>query len=219
MAVIIGALTTVSIAGSISANWSVQAQINRLWELGSWTPYKTVVTKMESANITAYAGSGPSISLAPSTSCADSTATFSVTISPGACGAGGGGGLTGSFFLMSYSYSKGDAVGLGQESYNGQRWPGGGGGGGVEAIDAPTYVLQGPAEGNESGDVTNKGVTLGSTTVEGTQGSVSAGFPGLGQADTIKYGIVSAVGGGTLKQDGKVGQGSANVPHQPIWVG
>jgi len=216
MAVIIGALTTTGIDGAISANWSVQAQMNRLWELGSWTPYKTVVTKVESANITAYAGGGPSISLSPSTSCADSTATFVVTISPGACG-GGVAGLTGSFFLMSYSYSKGDAIGLGQESYNGQRWPGGGGGGGVESTDAPTYVLQGPTEGSRSGDVADKGITL-SVTVEGTQGSVSAGFPGLGQADTIEYGMVSAVGGGTLKEDGKVGQSSASVPHQPIYV-
>lgn len=218
MAVIIGAATTTGIDGSISAQWSVQAQMNRLWTLGNWTPYKTIVTKVETVSITAYAGGGPSIALSPATGCTDSAAKFTVTISPAAC-AGGGGGLSGLFYLMSYSYSKGDAVGLGQESYNGQRWPGGGAGGaGIEYTTAPSVILQGPAEGSKTGDVSNLGITLGSVTVEGTQGSVSAGFPGLGQADTTEYGIVSNVGGGTLKEDGKVGQGNATVPHQPIWI-
>jgi hypothetical protein len=223
MAIVIGAMTTTGIDGSISAQWGVQAQMNRLWELGDWTPYKTIVTKVETAAITAYAGASSSVSLSPSISCSDSNATISITISPGTCGGGGSGGLSGKFFLMSYSYSKGDAVGLGQESWNGQRWPGNGGGGGggdVLYTSAPSYVLQGPAEGSESGDVSSTGITFGGgPTVEGSQGSVSAGFPGLGQADSTIYGIVNNVGGGTLKQDGKIGQGSANIPHQPIWVG
>jgi len=221
MAVIIGALTTTGIDGTISAQWGVQAQMSRLWELGGWTPYKTMVTKTETVSLTTYAGAISSISLSPSTSCANSNATISVNISPGACGGGGPGGLSGSFFLMSYSYSKGDAIGLGQESWNGQRWPGGGGAGGaIEYTVAPSYVLQGPTEGSESGDVTSNGIIFGGgATIDGSQGSVSAGFPGLGQADTITYGIVTQVGGGTLKQDGKIGQGSGNVPHQPIWIG
>lgn len=218
MAVIIGAATTTGIDGSISAQWSVQAQMNRLWTLGNWTPYKTIVTKVETVSITAYAGGGPSVALSPAAGCTDSAAKFTVTISPAAC-AGGSSGLSGSFYLMSYSYSKNDAVGLGQESYNGQRWPGGGAGGGdVEYTAAPSVVLQGPTEGSKTGDVSNIGITLGSVTVEGTQGSVSAGFPGLGQADITEYGIVSNVGGGTLKEDGKVGQSSANVPHQPLYI-
>jgi hypothetical protein len=221
MAVIIGAMTTTGVPGTISAQWGVQAQMSRLWELGGWTPHKTMVTKVETVSFTTYAGAVNSISLSPSTSCANSSATISVSISPGACGGGSPGGLSGSFFLMSYSYSKGDAVGLGQESWNGQRWPGGGGGGGdIEYTVAPSYVLQGPTEGSESGNVSNTGITFGAgPTVDGSQGSVSAGFPGLGQADTITYGIVTSVGGGTLKEDGKIGQSSGNIPHQPIYVG
>jgi len=221
MAVVIGALTTTGVAGSISAQWGVQLQINRLWQLGSWTPYSTVATAVENVSITTYAGAVGSVSLAPSTGCTDSTAIISVNISPAACG-GGVAGLSGSFFLMSYSYSKGDAIGLGQESWNGQRWPGGGSGGGgsVSFTDAPSFVLQGPSEGSESGDVPNTGITFGGgPTVNGSQGSVSAGFPGLGQADAVTYGIVSGVGGGSLKADGKVGQGSASVPHQPVYLG
>lgn len=220
MGVIIGAATTVSINGSISAQWSVQANINKLWALGGWTPYKTVVTKTETVSITAYAGAGPSISLLPAAGCSDSSAKFLVTISPGSCAGGSSGGISGSFYLMSYSYSKGDPIALAQESYSGQRWPGGGGGGGgdVEYISAPSLVLQGPAEGSASGLGTS-GVTFGGgPTVEGTQGSVSAGFPGLGQSDDTTYGIISNVGGGTLKSDGDVGQASATVPHQPLYV-
>jgi len=221
MAVIIGAMTTTGVPGTISAQWGVQVQPTRLWELGGWSPYKTMITKIETVSLTTYAGAVNSISLSPSTSCANSNATISVSISPGACGGGSPGGLSGNFFLMSYSYSKGDAVGLGQESWSGQRWPGGGGGGGgVEYTVAPSYVLQGPTEGSESGNVANTGIIFGAgPTVDGSQGSVSAGFPGLGQADTITYGIVTKVGDGTLKEDGKIGQGSGNIPHQPIYVG
>jgi len=220
MSVIIGALTSTGVAGTMSAQWGVQAQINRLWQLGSWNPYKTMVTKLETVSITTYAGSLGGVNLSPGASCSDSGAKFNVSISPGSCN-GGGGGISGSFYLMSYSYTKGEAIGLGQESWSGQRWVGGGGGGGDTIYtSAPSFVLQGTSEGNSSGNVGSTGIQFGSgVTVQGSQGSVSAGFPGLGQADTTTYGTVSSVGGGTLKQDGSVGQGSASVPHQPLWLG
>lgn len=221
MAIIIGALTNTGIQGTISAQWGVQAQLNRLWQLGSWDPYRTVVTKVENASFTTYAGSVGTKDLTPATSCANSTATISVNIVPATCGASVP-GLSGNFYLMSYSYSKGDAIGIGQESWSGQRWPGGGGGGGnVYYTGAPTYVLQGPSEGSRSGDVSNTGIVFdsGAAQVEGTQGSVSAGFPGIGQADTTIHGIVNRVGGGTLKEDGRIGQGSASIPHQPLYIG
>ena len=222
MAIIIGALTTTGVDGTISAQWSIQVQMNRLWQLGNWDPYKTIVTKVETVGITTYAGARSSQTLSPATGCVDSNAKINVNINPGVCGGGAVAGISGDFFIMSYSYSKGDAIGLGQETWNGQRWPeGGAGGGDVEYTSAPTYVLQGPSEGSKSGDVTNTGITFnaGAATVDGSQGSVSAGFPGIGQADVTTYGIVNKIGGGTLKQDGKIGQGSANVPHQPIYLG
>jgi len=221
MAIIIGSLTTTGIDGTISAQWGVQAQINRLWQLGDWDPYKTVVTKVETISLTTYAGSVGYVNLAPASSCANSTATIDVSIVPATCGASIQ-GLTGSFYLTNYSYSKGDAIGIGQESWSGQRWPGGGSGGiNTEYTDAPTYVLQGPSEGSSSGDVADTGIEFnaGAAQIEGTQGSVSAGFPGIGQADTTIYGIVSRIGGGTLKEDGKIGQGNASIPHQPLYIG
>jgi len=221
MAIIIGALTTTGVQGTISAQWGVQAQLNRLWQLGSWDPYRTVVTKVENVSFTTYAGSVGTKDLSPATSCADSTATIAVNISPATCGAFIP-GLSGNFYLTSYNYSKGDAIGIGQESWAGQRWPGGGTGGvNTEYTGAPTYVLQGPSEGSRSGDVSDTGIVFdgGAAQVEGSQGSVSAGFPGIGQADTTIYGIVNRVGGGTLKEDGKIGQGSASIPHQPLYIG
>lgn len=219
MGVIIGAATVTGIDGSISAQWGVQAQMSRLWNLGSWTPYKTVVTKIETVSITAYAGAGPSITLTPPAGCSDSGAKFNVSIVPGACGGGGGSGITGSFYLMSYSYSKGDPIALAQESYSGQRWPDGGGSSGdVEYVAEPSLVLQGPSEGSATGLGTSAVTFAAGPTVEGSQGSVSAGFPGLGQSDETTYGIISKVGGGTLKSDGDVGQANASVPHQPLYI-
>lgn len=231
MAIIIGSNTIVSgpsfpAGGIISVQWGIQPQVNRLWQLGSWTPYRTMVTRIISLSLTTYAGAGPSINLTPATGCVDSTATITVTISPGSCGtlpAGLGGTFT--VYLGSYSYNKGDAIGFGQQSYSGQDWPGGagsgGGGAGVEFTDAPTVVLQGIAEGTQTADTgLSTGIAFsGGFDVYGQEGSVSAGFPGIGQADEVRYGLVNAISNGSLRADGKVGQGSVTIPHQPLYFG
>jgi hypothetical protein len=233
MAIIIGSNTIVSgpsfpLGGIISVQWGIQPQLNRLWELGNWRPWKTVVTRVTSLSLTTYAGAGPSINLAPANSCVDSSAKLIVTIAPGSCGTIPG-GLGGTFtvYLNSYSYSKGDPIGFGQQSYSGQYWPGPAQGGPNDPVlynGAPTLVLQGTAEGTQTAD---SGLVTGITfdtspsnpLIEGQEGSVSAGFPGVGQADTVTYGIVNSVTNGDLVSSGKVGQASVNIPHQPLYFG
>jgi len=227
MAIIIGSNTQVTgdVQGVISAQWGISPQINRLWQLGSWNPYRQLATRVTSLSVTIYAGGGPTISLEPAASCTDSNATLSVTIVPGSCGSAPS-GLGGSFtvYLSSYSYNKGDAVGFGQQSYSGQDWPGGSGGGGgvnVEFTDAPTVVLQGRAEGTSTIDVgLDTGVSFSTGyDIYGIQGNVSAGFPGTGQADQVRNGLVDQISNGDLRSDGKIGQASVNIPHQPLYLG
>ena len=85
---------------------------------------------------------------------------------------------------------------------------------------APTYVIQGRAEGSRTGNVTDLGVVFQADgQITGQQGSVSAGFPGLGNADDTVYGLVIQVGGGTLEDSGKTGEASASIPHSPLYLG
>jgi len=227
MAIIIGANTQVTgdVQGVISAQWGISPQINRLWQLGSWDPYYQLATRSTNVSLTIYAGGGPTINLQPAASCIDSLAVLNVTITPGSCEVIPA-GLADSFtvFLSSFSYSKGDAIGFGQQSYSGQAWPGGAGAGGgatVEFTDAPTVVLQGRAEGTETIDAgLTTGVSFsGGWDVYGTEGSVSAGFPGIGAANQIRHGLVDQISNGSLKDDGKVGQASATIPHHPLYFG
>jgi len=225
MGVIIGSMTTVNIDGTEgfqSVNWAMQVSPNRLWQLGSWDPYRTQVTKTITVNITTYAGAINSISLSPSTSCADSSARKNVSISIAACGPTSAINFSESdMFLMSYSYSKGDPTAFGSESWSFQKWVDADASG-AEFLNvlAPTYVIQGRAEGSRTGNVTDLGVVFQADgQITGQQGSVSAGFPGLGNADDTVYGLVIQVGGGTLEDSGKTGEASASIPHSPLYLG
>jgi len=225
MSVIVGSMTTVNIGGTDghqSVNWAMQIAPNRLWQLGSWDPYRTQVTKTITVNVTTYAGTINSVLLSPSTSCSDSSARKDVSISVDACGPTSAINFSESgMFLMSYSYSKGNPVAFGTESWSFQKW--------VDAdasgseflnVLAPTYVIQGRAEGSRTGNVTDLGVVFQADgQVTGQQGSVSAGFPGLGNADDTTYGLVTQVGGGTLEDSGKTGEARASVPHSPLYLG
>jgi len=222
MSIIIGALTEVNIGGTDgfqSVNWNTNVQPNRLWQLGDWYPYKTQVTKTITVSVTTYAGVLGTVALVPASSCADSSAVKDISISPGACDVVVE-GIDETMYITSYSYSKGDPIAFGTESWSFQVWKNPGLSGDFINVPEPTYVLQGIAEGTKSGDVSNLGVVMDvDSEVEGSQGSVSAGFPGIGNADINVNGIVTQIGGGTLEEGGKVGQSSANVPHQPLYLG
>ena len=225
MSIIIGSLTTVNIDGTDgfqSIQWAMQVSPNRLWQLGSWNPYRTQVTKTITVNVTTYAGTINTTALSPSTGCVDSTAVKDISISVAACGPTGAIDFSeDDMFLMSYSYSKGDPMAFGSETWSFQKW--------VDAdatgaeflnVLAPTAVIQGKAEGSKTGNVTNFGIVFEADgQVTGQQGSVSAGFPGLGNADSTVYGLVTQVGGGSLEESGKTGESSATISQSPLYLG
>lgn len=224
-------MTNVFVDGSAdgfqSISWNINRQPNRLWQLGSWTPWKTQVAATLSISLTSYAGALSSLVLSPSVSCDNSNAKKTIVIDAQTCDTGAV-SINEAVYINSYSYSKGDPVGFGTESWSFQKWiESGVVGTEFVQIPEPTYVLQGRAEGSRQGTVGNGNTDLGITflspesthVVEGQQGSVSAGFPGTGNADTIKLGLVSAIGGGKLESGGDTGQSSATIPHQPLYLG
>lgn len=227
MAIIIGGMTTVIIDASSdgfqSVNWSVQVQPTRLWELGSWSMYKTQVAKTITVNVTTYASVLNSVVLVPNEDCSNSTAIKNISISITQCGDVEIPDMEdlSEMFVMSYSYSKSDPNTFGTETWQYQKW--------VEAdaegddfinVGAPSSVIQGKAEGSWGGNVGNPGVILDvDGQVTGQQGNVSAGFPGMGNFDETTYGLVNTIGDGTLEEAGKTGQSNATIPHQPLYLG
>lgn len=236
MSIILGSMTQVSVDGYIdgyqSINWSIDRQPNRLWQLGNWTPYKTQVSATISISLTAYAGRLIPVTLSPATSCANSTATKRIIFSASACGAGESVSMDEIMYINSYSYGKEDPTGFGTESWSFQKWVNPSDYGTLPSqsfilIGVPTYVLQGISEGSRSGDVGNGTTDLGirflspenTHVVTGQQGSVSAGSPGLGNADEISLGIVDRIGGALLEAGGRTGRSNATVPHTPLYLG
>lgn len=228
MGIILGTTTTVIVGGVTdgfqSVNWNLNQQPNRMWQLGSWVPYNTQVAATVTVSVTAYAGNniGP-IALEPALGCVDSTAIRDVVINASACTDPVSFNFS-RMFVTSYSYSKGDPIGFGTESWSFQAWidsdvagDGGSYGPFVES-PLPTVVLQGISEGSMSGDVPNLGVIMhGVGQVSGYQGSVSAGPTSVGNSDEVIYGIVTSIGGGDLVAFGRTGQSSASIPHQPLY--
>lgn len=233
MAIIIGGMTNVYVDaasdGFQSINWNINRQPNRLWQLGSWSPWKTQVGTTLSISLTSYAGALAAIDLAPSTSCANSTAIKTIVINAETCDGSPVAINEANMYISSYSYSKGDAIGFGTESWSFQKWIESGVGSSFIQIPEPTYVLQGRSEGSRQGNIGNGTTDLGVDflsiaeaggvhIVEGEQGSVSAGFPGVGNADVIELGLVGRIGGGMLEDGGHTGQSSATIPHQPLYL-
>lgn len=231
MAVIIGGMTQVLVDGASdgfqSISWNINRQPNRLWQLGSWDPWRTQVGTTLSISLTSYAGALAAIDLVPSTSCANSTAIKTIIINAETCDGDPTAINEANMYINSYSYSKGDPIGFGTESWSFQKWLESGVSGNFIQIPEPTYVLQGRAEGSRQGDIGNGTTDLGIRFVQpeydhvvvGEQGSVSAGFPGVGNADDISLGLVDRIGGGLLEDGGKMGQSSATIPHQPLYIG
>lgn len=146
----------------------------------------------------------------PTGSCANASPLITASVSPTVCGDPVA-GVSGDWFLTSYSFSKDDPVGPGQESWSMTRWVAGGG------TPMPTYVIRGISEGQASnvGGVVNAGVVFTGITTQASTGSVSAGSVGKAHAMTI--GQVISVGGGT-NTGGETGTGSASMPYTPLWL-
>jgi len=226
LVVIIGAGTIVTASlitgGFVSVSFSLSPTVERLFELGSFDPFDVNIQTQESISITNFGGASIPIALAPSTTCADSTARMDVTITPAPCtGSTTTISRTGvdALFINSFSYSK-DFQSFGQETWSLQGKPL------LEDFTGSTVFIQGFAEGNQlvgTDIVSDDGVALTSSTGVGTSDAsarnlqVSAGSPGLGQDDTQEFGKVTSIGGGVGKEDGKRGTASANVPHQLVF--
>lgn len=224
MGVILGTMTRVIIDGVEdgfqSVSWNLNTQPNRMWQLGAWLPWKTQLSATVSVNVTAYAEALPLIPLAPAEDCVDSTAVKTIQIIASACDPGSAVNVTyDKMFVNSYSYSKGDAIGYGTESWSFQGWMQ------TELVGdewintpIPSTVLQGITEGTRSGDTFERGIEFDATTiVTGREGSVSAGVT-VGNADEIELGVAIRIGGGLLEAMGKMGQSSATVPHTPLYL-
>lgn len=212
MAIVIGATTTVSFMSGkcvISANWGYNPNAQRLFCLGKWEPHATYYRPTETLNVTIYAP-GETYDVSPTKSCADAN-TITAGVSPASCG-GSVDGVSGSWFVTSYSFNKEDAAMPGQESWSLTKWksvpapPDG-------VSSEPDYVMRGICEGQGT---SNSGVTFTGGTTETSTGSVSAG--GFGRADKLQIGVVSSVGGGT-DAAGETGQGSVSIPYTPLYIG
>lgn len=244
MGVIIGSATTVTIDGTRDGfqqvSWSTQVQTNRMWQIGSWAPYRTQVTKTLSCSVTTYAGVLNPVNLDVADACEDSTAVKSIYIDANACA-----NVPAAIedfnpgepmYITNYSYSKGDPTAFGTESWEFTLWVHADATGSLDPahfipVPAPSVVIQGITEGqytmdfNDSakvGLVPYAGVSPPGYQIAGSQGSVSAGFPGLGNVDETVYCLVQRIGGGALGDDindqGKTGSSQAPVQHTPLYI-
>ena len=233
MAVLIGAATTISTSlfpqgGITNVNFSLKANITRLWQLGSWSPYDTYNIQQRELSISAYgkkpSGQGGSqvFSLTPTTSCTDAS-SVSVTINPGACGIVIS-PFTDSFYPSSYSYSK-DNFGWGTESWSFTSKPI------ISGYTGTTYFLRGISTGQmlvgtgmmtaaDIGIVIDDAASRDSNGnyIDGESGSVQAGSLSIGEYAVQREIVVSSIGGSQGKSDGYKGSGNVSIQHQQIFI-
>jgi len=208
MGIIIGSMTQVDfdvVTCVISVSWSTSSNIERFYCIGDWDPFLFITKPTQSLNITLYAPGPQHYSTLESRSC-DTTNSIKADVVADGCD--GGGGVSGTWFVSSYSYSKDSSVVPGQESWSMVRWLSG------EGIGVPTVILRGIAEG--SGSI-GSGVSfaVGGYTVLANSGGVSAN--GIGRSDTVTQGQVSGVGAG-VGVGGGTGVGSASIPYIPMYI-
>ncbi len=236
MAVIIGAGSTVVSTqfpngGIVSVQFGFNPQIERLYELGSFNPYDTTVSRTRTISVNVYGskpdGTGGSLpfDVTPSVACVDANTT-NITVNPASCVAS----LlpfADDYFLNAYSYSK-DALGFGQETWSFTSK--------TEITDytGTIVMLRGIAEGTISTGAgvmlaEYQGVTIDAAAsddslgnpIEGESGSVSAGTPGIGNYDIQRHVIATAVGGSRGKHtliDGQTGSASISIPLTPVFL-
>lgn len=236
MGVIIGSGSTVTSpqfpnGGILSVSFGFNPQVQRLYELGSFSPYDSTVQKTRTIQINVYgkkasgAGGSATMDISPSTTCEDAGAV-SITVTPASC-------LTsllpftGTYFLTGYSYQK-DQLGYGQESWSFTSKPI------ISGYTGTIVMLRGIAEGtistgagvmaaSEMGVVINEAASNDAygANIEGESGSVSAGTPGLGNYDIQRYIIATTVGASTgsgALVDGYAGQANIQIPMTPVYV-
>jgi len=233
LAVIIGSASTVVSpqfpnGGIVSVQFGFNPQIERLYQLGSFAPYDTTVTRTRTISLTVYGkradGSGGSLpfNVSPSISCVD-TSTVNITVNPASC-VSSLLPFAGNYFLNSYGYTK-SATGFGQESWSFTSKPD------ITGYTGTIVMLGGIPEGTISTgpgvmSSTQMGVTVDAAAsndslgnqIEGETGSVSGGTPGLGNFDIQRHVIVTSVGNSEGKLDGLTGSASITIPLTPVYL-
>jgi hypothetical protein len=236
MAVIIGAASTVVSTqfpngGIVSVQFGFNPQVERLYQLGSFSPYDTTVTRTRTISLNVYGkrpdGSGGSLTtdVTPSISCVDAN-TINITVNPASC-VETLLPFAGDYFLNSYGYNK-DNLGYGQESWGFTSKPE------ITDFSGTIVMLRGIAEGTvATGPGTVPANLMGITVdeissndslgnqIEGESGSVTAGTPGLGNFDISRFVIATSVGASLGKDssiDGLTGQGSISIPITPVYL-
>lgn len=205
--------------------------MQRLYQLGSFSPYDTFVQSTRTLQLNVYGsrpdGSGGSVALdiTPSTSCVDA-GTVTVTVNPASCVTS----LTPfveDYFVTSYSYQK-DHLGYGQESWSFTSRPV------IPSYTGTIVMLRGIAEGTvATGDGTmspaQMGVTIDETgsndslgaPIQGESGGVQAGSPGIGEYNIQRSIIATSVGGSIGLDptiDGLTGNASVSVQMTPVFL-
>jgi len=210
--VIIGGATTATFPGTdcvVSAQWGFNPGRQDAYCLGEWLPNDTytIYKATQTLSMTIYAA-GDSYDISPSEAC-EIAGNVSASVAPQSCG-GTMGGVSGSWQVTGYSYTKDNIAQPGQESWSMTKWIGvtGAPTGNIE----PTYILRGVSQGSSDGDT---GIVFSGTTVDASSGSVAAGS--LGKGNTMEYGQVSSVGGGA--GGGSVlGTGNVSIPYTPLYI-
>jgi hypothetical protein len=236
MAVIIGAGSNVTSTqfsnnGIVSVQFGFNPQVQRLWELGSFSPYDSFVTKTKTLTINVYGskpdgtGGSSQLSVTPSTTCTDA-GTVTIGVQPASCTSSIA-DFSDDFFITGYSYQK-ENLGYGQETWTFTSKPI------IDNYTGTIVMLRGIAEGQvATGDgimtSTQMGVVVDETAsndslgaaIEGESGSVQAGTPGIGEYNVQRYVIVTAVGGSVGKHssvDGYSGQANIQIPMTPVYI-
>jgi len=236
VAVIIGGGTTITTDflsdgdGVTSVSFDFTASVERLWQLGSFSPYITTVTQQRNVSVNVYGikpdggGGTNALLMAPSTSCADAT-SVSIELNATLCQGGGSESFQDDFFVTSYSYSK-DFTSYGTESWSFVNKPS------IDTYTGTIYMLRGMPTGKilsqgdgiltngEMGMLVDEGNSQDSSgnNIESEAGSVSAGFPGIGNFDVSREVVVYSVGASTGYRPGYKGNASCSVPVQPIYL-
>jgi hypothetical protein len=251
MAVIIGAGTTVvssqvpgigpgqdsgttdlfDATGIVSIQFGFNPQVDRLYQLGSFSPYDTSVTRTPTLSVTVYGsraddtGGSAAMVINPSTTCADANRA-TMTVSPAACEVSAL-PFTRDYYLTSYSYSK-DNLGFGQETWSFTGAPE------IDTYTGTIVMLRGIAEGTiQTGAGTMSAADMGvvidelssndinNAEITGDSGSVAAGTPGIGEYTIERFIIATSVGGARGRHediDGQTGQASVNIPMTPVFL-
>lgn len=232
--VVIGAGTTVDLAGATdacwtSANWGMNPGRQDAFCLGEVSPSTEYVLykPTQTLSLTGYAPTRGSYNIPPNTDdCADA-GVLAASVSTQPCGDGANeiDDVDGEWWVQSYSYSKETKDQPAQETWSLIKYKGEGfddfltnAGVDPDRIAEPTYVMRGITMGESTEDIgsaTQTGITFDTVFAAAQQGSVSAGS--FGTARTTYHGSVDAVGGGTSSAGFK-GAGSASIPYTPLYI-